>query len=1628
MDVKTSHTPLPTLTPAQQGVFFDLLEKQTPAWLLESSDDLRSALYKTMKASYHTRRAALDELRALKSPEAFCAPILAKAMSAKLGEPFDVEGVIFQHVRSTSSLLGLRKKLVLPIERDLLTAACENFEASETKASNYHDSSLIYVPERITGQPNKVLSINPHEFAQLCRALDLGKHYQEHVKALFGDGTQAGSLGDKYVACAKDQFEVARHIALMKKHIGTDVYQMLRLVTDVTPSVKLGKNTLGFQRLEMFGVKLNGPMFIGPVSAPADEDYRCVVYIPDDPSHPLKEYASFTRCEVELSNRLKTSEYRNFFLRFIALKDRGRFLKELDARLLNPPRTPLPPKSLYAQITGVDLPSDVKTDLFSAMYRQRAAQVIADSRLLVVPTDDEDEKTRLARLETYETIGINITLFFASFVPVVGEVMFAVAGFQLLHQVYDGIDSWARGEQEQATDYFFDTLENLIVMAAVGAGAAAAGKAYKAVRASDFVQGLRTVAVADGARRLWKPDLSAYRRPLPLRPGMPFSEQGLVSRHGRRYLPVGTEGYAVHPVPDTGLWEIQSPGRYSPVLETNGAGAWRHASELPQDWNLLTLFRRLGYHQAELSDTQALQILAATGLDEKPLRQLYVDRRKPMAALIDTARRFRADGDVTRFIEQMGTPASASFADADLQLYLLSSLAKWPKNLAVSSVDILQTEVARYGSVTATRTLKISAEQLRKGQFHPAIWQALSSEERLPLFGTATADKTAQTTLLTSAIGAQAQQMRLSLFDRLIRRTDVERQENATPIRQAFRELPASVADELVEHADLGEWQELEAGRVPLRLAEEARRYVQVLRLNRAYEGLFLDAVGDHGTYLLVLDALENLPGWPKDVALEIMERAVHSDSNPGIGPKAPLHKVYIDAYADRYEATDAQDNVLAKHSGRTLRHFFQTLRECLPDHARKSLGVQVDDAGINLQQKITALALQRRDAIAQVIGIESVRAGYRSPMGLADRPLEHSALLGMSDSNVTARHSPPVIRRARELYPLHSLAQIDRFLGTLGTDKVLVLRALENLRQEYQTIRTALEHWVNRESYYQDGDGPRLKVPRQSKARAQQVILRAWRKESEATLDGAQTLHRLIFDAQPLGDMPVIVGDFSHIGLLEMNNVGSSAGLNDFLRNFTQLRVLSLTGNGLTRIPQAVAEMPHLTRLDVSDNRIYLTAEAVTALASKTDLQNLNLSFNPALGRVPTVTTLSKLRHLALRGTGIDEWPAGASELPDLQTLDLRDNAIVQIPQAIFAARSDLNLGTNVDGNPLSSSSLQAIVAYQKSHGINLGVTTAGYRPAIVRQPSRDPLGSRWITGLPVTEVNLKQTLWTSLTAYPNSGDLFYLLGQLLNTVDFIRLPGAFSQRVWNVLEAAGEDDAWRRALFQIARIGRVSAEDPARLFSNLEIRVLCFRATAASRTGTRSLEGELIHLMRGLFRLQQVEQQVLKDIATRPGSSAFTRAQVQELSLAYRVGLARRLDLPAQPREINVRLDVEVSAQQLENAYQAIIKAETPTALLASANARGFWYEYLVTAYQGQFTAISDRTTQALVLLEAQIDLPRATASRRLKAIIENDRNENQQLIQRLTTEAVARHSGLAIPGPSTRATDLPGASSDE
>ncbi|MET0779021.1 MAG: NEL-type E3 ubiquitin ligase domain-containing protein [Pseudomonas mandelii] len=1582
--------------------------------MLTASRQLRSDLYESLVTSHHSRSELANLLKGLKSPESFCTPLLAQAMSDKLGTPLETQGVIFQHVRSTSSLLGLRKKLVLPIDRDLLAAACENFELSETLAGNYSDTSLIYIPETITGTVNKVLSIEPHEFAALCRKLDLGKQYQAHVKSLFQPASGINELRSKYVVHAKNSFEVQRHMALMKKTISAPMHQALKAVKEQQP-VKLGNNTLGYQALEIFDVTINGAMFIGPVEEHDDDDYRCVVYLPDDPLHPLKEYASFKDFEVELSGRLRASAFRQFFMRYIKLGERPTFLQALEKGLSAPVSSPLPASSVYVSLSGVD----IQGDMFQEIFRQYASQVIAEARLLVVPTDDEDEKSRLDRLETYKSIGLNVLLFGASFVPFVGHILLAVTVMQLLTEVYEGVASWSRGEQEQATDYLFDTIENLILMTAFAAGSAAVGAAYKTIRTSVFIERLRKVPGVDARGRLWNPDLAVYQQNRRLPRALAPDPRGLHWMGGQAYLPMGSNLYAVRPKAATELWEVIPPvgsGAYSPELETNNVGAWRHDSELPQEWDRLTLFRRFGYTSDKVPDTRAMQILAVSGIDDAVLRQAHVDCSRPPALLVDTVARFRADAAVTDFIEQLKSPSSAALADPDLQLHLLTASSQWPRDSAIKVANAAGRQVGFYGATTAVPGKTVSLEQnaLHKGQLHTSLLTAMDSAQRQSLLGSTTQDATARVTALTKIVADQAESSKPALFERIYKRTEVPSDARVTLLMDKIADLPSAIAEELVRHAEAGELSSLEAGNVPLRLAEEARRYLQLVQVSRAYEGLYLNAVGGLSTDRLVLDTLEQLPGWTANARVQIQASPGVQSESTSIGLADAAEKVQVDVHPDRYSVSVDANTPATPFAKRTREHYFKALWHGLSAPRKTALDVNLDDGGAALRQKITQLALTRRAAIAQLIDARPPQVGYISPMGLADRSIASSSPVLPGPVLIKTSHDV-LVRRALELHPMHPPVKIHALVNALGANVTVVLKKLEALRLQFQTIRQVLSHWVSRQTWHQQPDGSRLEVSRLSKYRTAQAIIRCWRNEPEVTESGDNLLSTLRFDAQPLGELPVIVGDFSHVERLVLDGVGASAGLNAFLKNFNNLRSLSLRGNHLTRVPQALSSMSRLAHLDLGDNLIQLTPESVTELAGMTRLQSMNLAFNPNLTRAPDVSKLQHLEHLNLQGTGIKTWPSGASSLPRLRELDLRDNQIETLPEDVFKGHAVPNKGTNLHGNPLSADTLKKVVVHQQKTGVSLGIIASEYRRTGAYSPT-EAQSSAWLEGLGSTETQRKLGLWDSLRAYPESRGFFNVLARLSETADYKRLFNHFSQRVWNVLEAATEDDRLRRRLFRLAQVGRFSADGYSALFSEMEVQVLFYRAMAAALTGPASVEQQLITLLRGLFRLYEVEGFALADINARPGSQSASYEYALEISLAYRVGLAERLGLPAQPKTMTSALNVEVAPAALERACQKVLTTERTSALLEWMISQRFWVEYLETTYSDRFLTIADRSARDFAQVEGQAELSRTVATERVNAIFDNFKNERRAVIRQLTSAALMRHPAPPVPGPSS------------
>lgn len=1588
------------MTPEQQGVFYELFKNaQLPDWFINSSPAQREVLRDLLIKNFASRDRARKVMAKLEAPEKFVSARLTKAVSEKLKESIDLTGAVFQHVRSTSSLLGLRKKLIHPVSRDLIAAACENFTANETAAASYHERSLIYLPERIAGRGNRILPIEPNEFAQLCRDLDLGKRYLEHLEHVLEKDLIAQ---ETCIAHSRSNFALDTVLARMKGDISESTFQHLNLMLKRSEEGGLTQDTVSVHTLKLLECTVFGVLFFQF----RNDDERCVLYLPGHPDWPIKEYASFVQMEIGLSKHLRRPSFVEYFVKSIALGDSIEFRKQLKDRLLEPSGgSPLPKDSILLPLTAVD----VEGDVFGALFDHRFTLVKKTARLLIVPTDDEDENERLARLDTYKTVAIDLVLFAASFVPGIGEILMAVTAFQLLKGVYLGLSSWAQGDQEQATEYFFDTTENLVIALALMAGQKGITATYRTIKGSGFVNRLRQIQLPDGVTRLWNPDLQPYRQNISLPDWLEPDEKGLHWLNEQAYVRLGSSVYAVREQTGTEMWEVQRPPSiaqedYAPLLETNSRGAWRHDSELPQEWDRLTLFRRLGYSESLLNDVQALQVLTASAVQEGMMREAILNRTTPPGVLIDTAQRFSADLFVGRFIEQMRIPQTAVYADIELQLYLLTNLGTWPANTSLSITNVTGQTLKSFPiDGVAGRHIKLRQESIGKGKAYTDVLGALTERERARLLSTGSSavdpEEVLRELLLERAIVNNC-----VLFERVYQRNSPPLNDVTAVLVNKYSKLPSSIAEELVWYSDSHEVLELQADNVPLRLAEEARRYLQVLRENRAFEGLYLNTAGATDTNRLVLDALEHLPGWKGGLYVEILDGTVTEDSMASIGTERAEEHLLVMAHSSHYGVWNKQSEQIAYLTGRTRESYFQALWQGLSLERRLALGVESADGAAILREKITLMALRRREFANLVLSNASVRVGYTSPMHLADRlqqvsPIEDGVIEG-GNSGATALQ-----QRARELYPTYTIDQISTFLNHLGTDEALALRRLELLRIEFSNLRDTLQRWIERDTWHQGAEGPRIKVTRLAKFRAAMQIIRGWRGETPQLLTAQGHLSELTMPPLVVGELPMLVGDFSHVGALSIQGAGISAGISRFLSRFTNLRVLVLSGNELERLPAAIGEMKQLENLELNDNRIHLTTQSLAQLASMRTLKRLELSFNAGLGRAPDVSQLASLEYLGLRGTGISEWPVGTTGLPKLRALDLRDNRIVHIPQHVLFSSDLLNIGTDIRGNPLSPESIARLADYQLLNEASLGLISARPSDLVARVLVDISMSSIWLKGVSGELRLSRQQLWRSVFLIPNSKQFFTLLIRMRESVDFRLTFTTLREKVWSIIEAVAEDSALRRSLFRMAQADARSLDDCSLLFSDLTVTVLCFRAMSAARSGAASLERQFVRLLRSLFRLRMVETIAHRYIVARQRLETFTADQAMQVSFVFRMGLAQRLDLLGQPATVNQRLDVEVSTQTLNDAYDQVIQGEEGTALRDSLKAQPFWVDYMQRAYSEQFDEIELGTKLALLALDRQTTLSKGQYLARMSAIVSNNSNARSFLLTRLTQAALER-----------------------
>lgn len=600
----------------------------------------KEQLKNALQTLWKSRQKLEQVLGRLRSIETFAEPLLVAELKKRCNIALDVRQTYLRLYIPEGVAVAYRIRTI-----SLLDAALQNFEAKEARPGFFDDASCFITRPSASGQFD-ILQVGDAltlpVFVALCRELDIGGRYQAYLKSNLLDEPVASAVVQACVQTHdKDALRAAAAVARIKGDINVQVHQTLQdLISGQRIVSYLGKSQYCHD-LYLLDTRLTGIVMIAPDLERSRQAEPVVVYIPDDPEHPLRQYSSTVAFLAALAVRLRSARYQQFFSRFIPLANRRRFFAVLNAQLFNARREPVESPKLRMTCR------QVKDDLWQHGFEQRLDQMIQEARLLAVPTGDEDLKSRWARWDSFmqvaETVLEMAVFTAASFVPVLGEALLAYTAFQLLDETFEGVADWSQGRRAEAAAHLLGVAENMALMGLFVAGGKVVG-AVRSTRPSSFVEQTKVVRSRDGQSRLWHPDLAPYERSPSLDANTRPQANGLYLHQEREVLSLEGREYVVEQDP-AGTYRIQHPTRadaYAPRLAHNEVGAWVHEAERPLTWQGTQLMRRLGHSVDAFTDETLERIRIVSGVEEASLRQLHVEHARPPVMLTETIERFRA--------------------------------------------------------------------------------------------------------------------------------------------------------------------------------------------------------------------------------------------------------------------------------------------------------------------------------------------------------------------------------------------------------------------------------------------------------------------------------------------------------------------------------------------------------------------------------------------------------------------------------------------------------------------------------------------------------------------------------------------------------------------------------------------------------------------------------------------------------------------------------------------------------------------------------------------------------------------------------------------------------------------------
>lgn len=657
--------------------------------------------------------------------------------------------------------------------------------------------------------------------------------------------------------------------------------------------------------------------------------------------------------------------------------------------------------------------------------------------------------------------------------------------------------------------------------------------------------------------------------------------------------------------------------------------------------------------------------------------------------------------------------------------------------------------------------------------------------------------------------------------------------------QRTYPDLPKAAVEQMLDRYGI----DFKAPTVPAearnlfkQLDSKARQYQQHVRLNRAYEGLYLQSVSNPESDTLALHSLANLPGWPKGLRIEVR------DSSPGgrildrMGPlDTPDHRTLIKS------GTGYRSNGLSTQSA-IQTDLYEAIAGVLTQEEHSVLGLTSGDPAAELKLKIRDQPIARSEG---GLGLARMDSGL---------PFEAQGLRGGGHPATPhgAALAHEVMRlQLKEVYPDLSNDEADVILQPLGSGAQAYIDAS---KQQLQQLFTDMESWIDQVAFDVDdmevdflsaGDPEALgmtaaQIARENLGRLEAVM--AYERKTRAELadeliaifqkrapqdnshytgnhvDGfAMDMHNEDFHRLPALNVrfnDVVELNMSDFHLFERDS------LDGYLERFPRLRTLNLEGTDLrlpnvnghleSKLPSTIAQLQHLAFLNLRSTRLTFQENTAAQLSSLVNLQTLDLSDNP-LRLPPVILGMNQLRSLKLNNTGIKTCPVGIRDQPYLTTLDLQDNQIQRVPQAVLnqaIARDRVLLWRN----PLTDEdTLQRLVTHREQTGLNLWLDA----------PGNDYSGpTPWLRDLEEEQRNARMQVWQRLALQPGGRRFLGSMSTLTLTADFRVNYLDLQARVWRLLIETDASPELAARLTQDVPLPSGAFDNPFAVFTTLEDR----------------------------------------------------------------------------------------------------------------------------------------------------------------------------------------------------------------